>query len=123
MKVLCIDDEPLILSSMVRVLRGHEVTVFLSPQRALDHLLGADRPGYDVILCDMIMAGMSGVDVYVTLHAERPELIPKVVFCSGVSLMPGVDAFLDSVPNRRLDKPYDAEALREVVRSVGSGRG
>lgn len=119
-KVLCIDDEPLILKVVVRLLPTHEVVCYADSCAAIVHLVGQDAPVYDVILCDLMMPDCSGVDVHRALARQRPELVPRMVFFTGIGIMPGVDAFLDSVTNPRLGKPFGRRELADAIAEVGS---
>ncbi len=74
-KVLVVDDEELILSSTVRVLRriGYEPVSCLDPEDAL-HRFTADPDGFDVVVTDYQMPGMSGLQLSERLRALRPGL-------------------------------------------------
>lgn len=115
MKILCIDDEPLILKVVVRLLQTHNIVCYVDPCAAIVHLLGQDAPIYDAILCDLTMPVCSGIDVHRAVLRQRPELAPKMVFFTGMGVAPGVDTFLDSVPNLRLGKPFSRKELLDVV--------
>lgn len=79
------------------------------------HLL-AD-PGYDVILCDVMMP-VGGDVVYRAVSAQHPALAERFVFLSGAAFAPETQAFLESLPNLRLDKPFDIEAILQAVETV-----
>jgi len=117
---LCIDDETLILKVVVRLLPAHDIVCYADSCAAIVHLVGQDAPVYDAILCDLMMPDFSGVDVHRAVVRHRPELAPRMVFLTGVGIMPGVDAFLDSVPNPRLEKPFGRQDLVDAIAEVGS---
>lgn len=120
MRILCIDDEPGIRSSLARVLSEHEVDCIADGCEAVRHLeSGAE---YDVVICDIIMANCNGIDLYRSMEKSRPELCRRMVFLTGGSLIPGVESFLDSVDCPRLDKPFSINDLHEAVRKVAPGR-
>jgi len=58
---------------------------------------------------------MTGVDFYENLLARYPALAKSVVFVCGGAITAKVDAFLRSVSNLRLEKPFKAAQLRESV--------
>jgi len=70
---------------------------------------------FDVILSDLMMPMMTGVDFYEALLTRNPVLAHSAVFVSGGAVTPKVDAFLRSVPNLRLEKPFKAAQLRDIV--------
>ncbi len=119
-RILCIDDEPLITRMMARVMHGHEVFEYSDGCAAIAYLVGPERPHYDVIVCDVIMPGCSGMDVYRAVERDRPDLLPRIVFSSGATIVPGIDSFLLSVPNAKVDKPFHIDRLRAVLLEVGS---
>lgn len=114
--VLVIDDEPAIGLVLKRTLREHEVTVVTSAPAALA-LLAAGR-SFDVILCDIMMPQMSGMEFYAELSQRFAHLAPRVVFVSGGAFTPAAHAFMDKVPNERIEKPFDPKAVRELVQRV-----
>jgi CheY-like chemotaxis protein len=119
--VLVIDDEPAVGFAVRRVLRKHDVTVVSNAPEALD-LLAAGKE-FDVILSDLMMPGMSGIELHAALLRLYPQMAPKVVFVTGGAFTPAANAFLDSVANERLEKPFDVHQLRRLVQSfVKEGR-
>jgi len=119
-RILVVDDEPLIVSTIVRALgRDNVVVGETSPERALE-LAFADPP-FDVIVCDVMMEGLTGVDVYERIARERPGMEMRIVFVSGGAHTARTRAFLASVPNRCLTKPFAPEGLSSVLALVAAG--
>ena len=115
-KVLAIDDEPAVLRAIDRALRGdHAMTCVSSAQGALEALKVAD---YDAILCDLMMPQMTGMDFYRTLREVRPAMAERVIFLSGGAVTPSLAEFIKNVPNARVDKPFDLDHLRQVVKAA-----
>lgn len=71
---------------------------------------------FDVVLCDLMMPIMSGMELYDELVKRAPEQAKRVIFLTGGAFTPKGQAFLDQVPNPRLDKPFDNQNLRSIVR-------
>ncbi len=113
-RVLVVDDERLIASAIRRVLgRDHEV---LDCTRAEDALnLIARDDGLDVILCDLMMPGMTGMDLHARLLREHPALAERMIFLTGGAFTAAARKFLAEVSCPHLEKPFDAEALRGLV--------
>jgi CheY-like chemotaxis protein len=82
---------------------------------ALALVLGGER--FDVILCDLMMPEMSGMDFYQELCAHAPQQASVVVFLTGGAFTPRARRFLDEIPNRWLEKPFDPAALSSLVNS------
>jgi PAS domain S-box-containing protein len=88
-------------------------------ERALELAL-ADPP-FDAIVCDMMMEGLTGVDVYERIARERPGMEMRIVFVSGGAHTARTRAFLASVPNRCLSKPFAPEGLSSLLAQVAAG--
>lgn len=115
-RVLVIDDEPSLCRVLVRGLRGrHEVTAVPGGQEAID-LLRKD-PGFDVILCDVMMP-VGGDAVYRVISGVHPDLAGRFVFLSGAAFAPEARALLDRLPNLRIDKPFDMNELIRLVQEL-----
>lgn len=69
-----------------------------------------------MVLCDLMMPGVSGIDVYLRVAAARPGDERKFVFMSGGSSSPRVAEFLASIPNARLAKPFSSADVGDAVR-------
>ncbi len=117
--VLVIDDEAPVAAMIRRLLRAeHEVTSSSSAQEALKRIESGER--FDVVLCDLMMPQMTGMDFHARLLAVAPEVAPRVVFLTGGAFTSKARAFLDSVPNERIEKPFERAHLRAVVnRHIG----
>lgn len=113
-EVLVIDDEPAIGRILNKVLAGHAVTTVTAARDALALLEDGRR--YDVILCDLMMPEMSGMDFHCELDRRFPDLARRVVFISGGAFTPAAHAYLDRVPNERLAKPFQPQQIRALVR-------
>jgi CheY-like chemotaxis protein len=114
-RILIVDDEPLVARAMARALGRDDIVMAGDGQRALDLC----RAGtFDLILCDVMMPRMDGPAFFVALSAERPELVRRVVFMSGGAFAPAAAAFLERVPNPKLDKPVDVGRLLAVARPI-----
>jgi signal transduction histidine kinase len=117
--VLIIEDERALGRALPRLLAPHRVTVATRAREALA-LIDAGE-SFDMILCDLMMPEMTGMDFHTALSQFHPNLSPRVIFMSGGAFTQAAREFLEKVPNRRIDKPIDAPALRLLVeRSLGS---
>jgi two-component system, NtrC family, sensor kinase len=114
-RVLVVDDERDILAVMGRMLRNdYEVVVESDPEKALERLLGPEGH-FDVVFCDVIMPKRNGVQLYRAVEAQRPELAARFVMMSGGDPMGEVREFLMGLKTPRLEKPFEAQQVREVA--------
>jgi nitrogen-specific signal transduction histidine kinase len=109
LRVLVVDDEPLIGRVIGSLLAGHRVDVELSAKKALERLRAGET--FDWILCDLVMPDMTGMELY---EALEPEMRERLIFISGGASDHARD-FLQRVPNRRLFKPFNVESLVSVL--------
>jgi PAS domain S-box-containing protein len=120
-RLLVVDDETALAMALKKILEAdHDVTAVTAGRAALDLLLEGER--FDVVLCDVLMPGVSGIDLYRELESKRPELLPRIIFMSGASSMPRVAEFFASVSNERIDKPVDLDQLRALIREIAAPR-
>ena len=119
-RVLIIDDEPLVGDAIARSLsEENDVTVVTDAQQALRHIAGGET--YDVILCDLMMPVVSGMDLYAEILRTAPKLAGRLVFMTGGAFTPRARAFLESIGNPCLEKPLDMGKLRSLLAKAGRG--
>jgi len=91
----------------------HDVVGETSPERGLGRILS--DAGFDLVMCDLMMPGMSGMDIYAQIARERPGLERRFVFVTAGPYSSQAEAFLAGVPNARLIKPLSAIDLQALV--------
>ena len=118
-RVLVVDDELPLASMLQRVLEDeHEVHVTTNANEALGLLTSGAE--FDVVLCDLLMPSMSGMDLYRELKRHSPGLENRMVFMTGGAFTPRAAEFLSLVSNRRIEKPFDLSQVRRLVRDLTS---
>lgn len=116
-RVLLIDDEVFIIAALRRLLASeHDVTSVMNATDALSLIEAGHR--FDVILCDLRMPGMTGIDFYERLKTLASDMTKHVIFCTGATFSVDTRHFFESVPNRILEKPFDPMAVRSLVRGL-----
>ena len=117
LRVLVVDDEPLIGTTLRILLDDHEVTVASSGLAARDLL--ARGGGYDVVLCDLMLTDFSGMDLARWVESARPELKDRLVMMTGGAFTDEARAFLRGVPaTRQLEKPFSSDQIMRILRSL-----
>jgi PAS domain S-box-containing protein len=112
-RILVVDDEAGIRATVVRMLKEHDVVQTGSGHEARK-LLEADQ-AFDLILCDMMMPLVSGVDLHEWLLTTHPDLANQVVFTTGGAFTPRARAYLAKVGNMQIEKPFDVANLKKIV--------
>ncbi|MBL0216168.1 MAG: PAS domain-containing protein [Myxococcales bacterium] len=113
-KVLIIDDEVTITNALRRHLQpDHDVTVENDPIAAL--ALIRDGGAFDVILCDLIMPRMNGVQLHRELTAISPAQAAATILMTGGSVPKDAVELLASGRIANLTKPFDLDHLRTMM--------
>jgi PAS domain S-box-containing protein len=113
-RILVVDDEPYVTRALQRSLSPeHEVSTVNGARAALKVMEQGNR--FDLILCDVMMPGMTGMDFYAELSRSAPDQAQRIVFMTGGAFTPRALSFLQEVPNPKLSKPLDLRQLRELV--------
>jgi PAS domain S-box-containing protein len=120
-RVLAIDDEPLVLKAYRRILVENWEIVTAQDGDAALTVIASDKD-FDVVLCDLMMPTADGPSFYAHVKERAPELLPRIVFCSGGVFSRRVKEFLATVENPVLQKPVDPAKLRKVLRSVARAK-
>jgi PAS domain S-box-containing protein len=116
-KVLVIDDEPMIRALVTRMLsRRFRVTSVDGVRAALAALNEASD--FEIILCDLMMPGESGMDFFGVVRRLYPDLVERVAFITGGAVTPDTSKFLETASRPVLNKPFNAEALGAFVQQV-----
>jgi len=113
-RVLVVDDESMIGRAIQRMLSPHyDVTVVTRARDALSRINGGAR--FDVILCDLLMPEMTGMDLHDELVLTAPDQAEAMVFVTGGAFTPRAREFLAEMAARCIEKPFDTAALRQAV--------
>jgi two-component system, cell cycle sensor histidine kinase and response regulator CckA len=112
--VLLVEDDPSVLA-LVRTLLtrlGHRVLPAASGQEAL-RVANEHRERIDLVLTDVVMPGMNGVDLMARLHAQHPNL--PCVFMSGYATDVLTQTRADLADVVLLRKPFTIDALAQAL--------
>jgi PAS domain S-box-containing protein len=114
-KILLVDDEPAFRLSLGHLIEvSHDVTTAASAREALDRIRGSGER-FDLLLCDLMMPEMTGIDLFEELRRTAPEQAERMVFLSGGAFTARAQAFLKRVPNAYLEKPFTIEELNKLI--------
>jgi CheY-like chemotaxis protein len=114
-RVLVVDDEIAVGRTILRLLgERHDVVVANGGSEGARML--EEGAEFDVILCDMSMPEVNGMEVYARATACRPELGPRFVFMTGGTFNSKMREFLETSSAETIDKPFDLDGLRTLVR-------
>jgi signal transduction histidine kinase len=115
-RLLIIDDNPRVGQSLKLLLSNHQVTLAVGGEAGLQALLSEP---YDVVLCDLMMPGMDGQELFRRVQQARPGLERRIVFMTGGAFTASSRLFVKSVSNPFLEKPFHADQLERAIAEVG----
>jgi two-component system cell cycle sensor histidine kinase/response regulator CckA len=115
LRLLVVDDEIALGRTLAIALSDDlEVTTATSGREALEQL--EKDHGFDVVLCDLMMPDISGMDVYEKIVVLRPELALRFVFVTGGAFTERARAFVERVSLPVVEKPFTLTDLSRLLR-------
>jgi CheY-like chemotaxis protein len=117
--VLIVDDDRLAATGLKRLLASeHRVEIATDGKEALE-LLAQKR--FDLVLCDLMMPAMSGMEVFEEVARRAPDQASRMLFLTGGAFTARAMDFVTERPDRVLDKPVNLKMLRERIRQAVTG--
>jgi CheY-like chemotaxis protein len=116
MRILLVDDEPMLLKSFARYLggaRGHDVVCAGSGSEALAQLEAGDAA--DLIFCDLTMPGIDGVEVHRAICENRPQWRGRFVFLTGGVIDEATRSYVQNSGALVLSKPVRQAAFDKIL--------
>jgi signal transduction histidine kinase/CheY-like chemotaxis protein len=116
-RILVVDDEEPIRMFISAALSrsGHFVETTADAGEALAKM---DSNSYDVVLTDIRMPGMSGIELYENIKPRRPELAGRFIFITGDVSDNNTRMFLENNRLSYITKPFGSKALVQKVSDV-----
>ena len=113
-RILVVDDEEIISTMLARLFeREHSVVSALSGRDARA-ILEKDQQ-FNVILCDVMMPDVTGIELHQWLVQHNPRLAARMVFMTGGVFTSKAESYLNSVRTALIEKPFDIERLVRLV--------
>jgi two-component system NtrC family sensor kinase len=116
-RILIVDDEGTIRHALRRFFQrqGWEVDEAPDGAAALTLLLADEPATYDVIISDLRMPGVSGIEMHERLRGARPELLRRIIFSTGDAVSLDAAEFVRRADCPVLQKPFELSTLRAMV--------
>ncbi len=129
-RVLVIDDESTIRMALRRFFArmGWDVAEAPDGKQALDLLLKsapsdaesmkrnpASAEAYDMVLSDVRMPGLNGIQLHERLKAERPDILPHLVFSTGDIASTETVEFVRDIGVPVIQKPFHFSLLKALA--------
>jgi len=119
LRVLIVDDDPLVLEALARLLADHDVRVAQGGAHGLAML---QEHEFDLVICDLMMPDLNGQEVYRRACARDPGLARRFLFVTGGLLDTATVKQLEAQGGRVLRKPFAAEQLTAAIAQLDLGR-
>ncbi|MFN7958759.1 MAG: PAS domain S-box protein [Holophagaceae bacterium] len=113
-RALVVDDEAFLLECLVDALGawGLEVTASTRGDEAIQNL---EAGTFDLIVSDIRMPGLSGMDLFGWLKAHRPAMTHRILYTTGDAFDAKTREFLSSSQVPYLGKPFDLKQLKQSL--------
>ena len=116
-RILIVDDEAALARALSNALReDHDAELAGDGAAALALLVAGER--FDVILCDLLMPEMNGVDFYRELARSHADYLPRLIFMTGNVCAAGTLDFLGETGAPWFEKPFAMDALQVAIRKI-----
>jgi CheY-like chemotaxis protein len=113
-RVLVVDDEVAIGRALQRSLgRHHDVVVLTNGKEVLARIASGER--FDVILSDLMMPDVTGMEIYEQLSLAAPDQAKRMIFLTGGAFTERARSFLDRAPNPRIEKPFEISSVLATI--------
>ncbi len=114
-KILVVDDDKFVRGGLMEVLKvkGYEVD---TAEDGVEALKRVDEGEFDLVLLDLILPGISGVETLVKILKKKPST--HVIAMTAYSEQSVVAKAMAEGAKRCLQKPMDIELLDNVLREV-----
>jgi CheY-like chemotaxis protein len=118
--VMLVDDEPHVAHTMERLLRrDHDITVALCGADALAEIAAGTQ--FDVIVSDVMMPNMTGIELLQELRRIAPGQAARLIFLSGGAFTAQAREQLAQLGVLQLEKPVTTKELRASILRIARG--
>jgi DNA-binding NtrC family response regulator len=119
-RVLIVDDERVLAEAMRELLSDdHDVEVATTTAQAIG-MIRADG-GYEVVLCDVLLADGTALDVLAAYRAAWPGRERRLAFVTGGGDHAAIRDAVASGRHRLLKKPFDLDELPALIEAIAGG--
>ncbi len=117
--ILLIDDDEDILFTFTTIIAGdnYKTTSFSDPNKALEHFSQASPYHYDLIIMDIRMPGLNGIQLYSKIKVMNPDI--KVLFLSALDAVEELLSIFPDIKNSEIiRKPIEPQALLLKINKI-----
>lgn len=118
-RIMLVDDHPLMLIGISSMLDGKGIEIVGTAGNGFDALKKAGELKPDVMMLDIVMPGMDGIELARRMRAEMPDVALLVL--SSDSSLASLETLLNIGIDGFLSKTSDASVMIDAIQSVASG--
>lgn len=118
-RLMLVDDHPLMLFGITAMLEGKGVEIVGTAGNGIDALKKAEELKPDVMMLDIVMPGMDGIELARRMRAEMPDVALLVL--SSDSSLASLETLLNIGIDGFLSKTSDASVMIDAIKSVAAG--
>jgi CheY-like chemotaxis protein len=120
LRILVVDDDVFVARATRRLLRAnHQITLASGGREALNLISQND---YDIVLCDVMMPEMTGMELHLAVKHLWPQVAERFVFITGGPFTPEAKEMFDGVSNPFVQKPFTPADLFGVLEDASYRR-
>lgn len=113
-RILVIDDEPLIGKLLSRMfVKNYQILTKGSGREAIASFEEGER--FDLILCDMFMPRVSGIDLHKWLSSNLPGQADRMIFMTGGAYLTQAARFLEETRSLYIEKPFEMSDISALI--------
>jgi len=113
-RALVVDDEAFLLECLVDALGAWGLEV-ASSTRGDEAIQSLESGSFDLIVSDIRMPGLSGMDLFEWLKVHRPSMTQRILYTTGDAFDAKTREFLEESQVPYLGKPFDLKQLKQSL--------
>lgn len=115
-RILVVDDDPMMGTTLRLTLEDdYDVEIASSAEAAMRIL---EKDSFDLILCDLMMPRVSGIDLHRWLIARDPSIGERMLFMTGGAYTDEAARFLREDARHHVEKPFRVDQLLARIDSI-----
>jgi CheY-like chemotaxis protein len=112
-RVLFVEDHSDLRATYERVFRHHEIVLVETGEEAIEAI--KRQRDFDLVVCDLVLPGIDGIEVFKQARALHPELATRFVFATGIDSRQQFQEVLETIDVPILEKPFGMGLLRDML--------
>ncbi|NUB92163.1 response regulator [Haloterrigena sp. SYSU A558-1] len=116
-KVLIVDNSEVMREVLEEAIK-EEFSVVAEAENGAEAIEAVETYDVDVIMMDMVMPGIDGVEATATIKEKAPDI--KVIFCTSVTQQERMKPAIEAGADGYIMKPFENSTIREAIHDVVS---